>query len=638
MAVGLALLLYGRGLFLPFHMDDVPQIPWVDQQSWTDLWTKPHFFNTYRPLVYSTWKLFITIQGNYHAFPLKLFNLTLHIVNGLLVGHLALRWWGRDRKAVAFAATAFFIVFPWSYQTISWPASLFHPLITAFALITVLAYDRLRRGGSRLWMALVTALLLVAPFTHELGYVFIPLLLLLEIRGRGEGAYRGIPYWLAGPAVGVVITYLLRQAVPGALTVQSDFALSSPENFFQNSSYLLQVITYPTAQLSGALTHRAGVNDMLSVWLVGLPTLVALLWLVRRSPWYAWLPALAWAPLAAAILVLFVNFGTLIDAPRQFAFASVGVALLWSGAFVYLFPPSSGPARRRVAYLLLALLVIPSTLPIVANMDHLVMLTETLDDIAAAGREAETEGAPLLFVNLPEWTAHMPPPYALGHFGTQLFVVGNSHQVIYVTNQRKVPTRDVIFTNLLPSLLPYSFAVHKDDDQPDNLEWDELAAAIRDAQQVYLTQYTASRVYTLPVGQVTPTADADSEQEPIAVFASGMRLMEAETVYVKGRPGVRFVWNLPAVPEPNQDIFVHLYDASGQLISQADGPFLMGLYPMWIAAQGEHIIDYRYFASQPAGASYTVGVGLYDPTTGERVSVTDGEGNRLEDDVVRLNM
>jgi hypothetical protein len=653
-AVALGLALYGRGLGVPFYMDDLPQIPWVDAQSWSDLWTRGHFFQTYRPVVYSIWKLFVTVQGNYAPLPLKIFSLAIFIADGLLAGRVAAFWWrcegDRERQIVTFGATALVMAFPFSYQSIPWPASLFHQLIMGYALAAVLCYHQWRLGRGREWLVPVFLLLWLAPFTHELGYLIGPLLFLTELRGRGFGEYKGT--WartaalFAVLAAGVTGFYLLRPHIPGVISA-GDFDLSSPENFFQNGSFWLQSLTYPTAPISGALTHRAGINDMVALWLIALPTLIALVWLLRKRHPAAWLTALAWPAVAASTIILFTDFIFLIDAPRQFLFASPGIALIWAGALLEASRVEVPRLTRgALAAILLALAIIPAAIFIRGNMDHLAMLGEVLDDIAAAGEDAHARDKPPLFVNLPGWIAHNPPAYAVAHVGTQLFDDGlfHSHEVIAITSGKEIASRDVAFTNILP-LMPYYYDTRTRGTPPAELNWDQMAEAIREHGDVYVTQYAPDRIYLLKAGRVRPASPTtwttcackgDPERRPppaLAEFGIHAQITEVEPITAKERPGVRIKWQMLA-PE-GVEVFVHLYDDDGALISQADGPFLMGTYPVWQVRIGESLEDFRYFAPG-APDSGTVGIGLYDPATGERIPVTDVNGEPLPDDMLRV--
>lgn len=85
-------------------------------------------------------------------------------------------------------------------------------------------------------------------------------------------------------------------------------------------------------------------------------------------------------------------------------------------------------------------------------------------------------------------------------------------------------------------------------------------------------------------------------------------------------------------------VFAHLLDAQGHVVAQADGPPQQNRYPTSIWAAGEQIIDSHHIQlpeDLPTG-SYQLFVGLYDPTTGERLPVTTADGRSLPDGRVPL--
>jgi hypothetical protein len=83
--------------------------------------------------------------------------------------------------------------------------------------------------------------------------------------------------------------------------------------------------------------------------------------------------------------------------------------------------------------------------------------------------------------------------------------------------------------------------------------------------------------------------------------------------------------------EQDHNIFIHLLDANGDLLAQADGPPYDGLYPFshWLPHQ--IITDVRSIGSrleQPARLS-TIAIGIYDPATGVRLMATDANDDPL---------
>jgi len=75
-------------------------------------------------------------------------------------------------------------------------------------------------------------------------------------------------------------------------------------------------------------------------------------------------------------------------------------------------------------------------------------------------------------------------------------------------------------------------------------------------------------------------------------------------------------------------VYVHLVDAAGQTVAQADGEPGAGALPTSSWLPGEYLADpHRLLApaNLPAG-TYTIEIGLYDPATGQRLLWLDAAG------------
>jgi hypothetical protein len=96
-------------------------------------------------------------------------------------------------------------------------------------------------------------------------------------------------------------------------------------------------------------------------------------------------------------------------------------------------------------------------------------------------------------------------------------------------------------------------------------------------------------------------------------------------------------WQAEVSVEADAVVFVHLLDGAGELVWGADGPPLGGLYPTSAWRPGAVVADPRRLAlgALPPG-SYTLAVGLYDPDSLARLPVSDGEGQPVAGDAVRL--
>ncbi len=92
-------------------------------------------------------------------------------------------------------------------------------------------------------------------------------------------------------------------------------------------------------------------------------------------------------------------------------------------------------------------------------------------------------------------------------------------------------------------------------------------------------------------------------------------------------------WEALAAVPGDYTVFVHIVDEAGSIIAQVDGPPRSGQYPTWVWEAGEIIEDFRQ-VDLPVGA-HRILVGLYEPATGERIPVFNGEDN-LPDNAAEL--
>ncbi|MCS7260233.1 MAG: hypothetical protein NZ765_05565, partial [Anaerolineae bacterium] len=80
-------------------------------------------------------------------------------------------------------------------------------------------------------------------------------------------------------------------------------------------------------------------------------------------------------------------------------------------------------------------------------------------------------------------------------------------------------------------------------------------------------------------------------------------------------------------------VFVHALDSNGALVGQADAPPVAGRYPTTLWRPGEIVQDSRL-----APHAAALRIGLYDATTGQRLSAFGPDGQRLEQDAVFIQV
>ncbi|GIK38655.1 MAG: hypothetical protein BroJett011_24880 [Chloroflexota bacterium] len=87
----------------------------------------------------------------------------------------------------------------------------------------------------------------------------------------------------------------------------------------------------------------------------------------------------------------------------------------------------------------------------------------------------------------------------------------------------------------------------------------------------------------------------------------------------EGQPAVRLYWQSLAPVSEDYIVFLHLLDANGVTIGQADGPPANNAYPTRWWAPGELIADTHSLPPSPGAVA--VRLGLYDLTSGQRLPV-----------------
>jgi hypothetical protein len=122
-----------------------------------------------------------------------------------------------------------------------------------------------------------------------------------------------------------------------------------------------------------------------------------------------------------------------------------------------------------------------------------------------------------------------------------------------------------------------------------------------------------------------------------AIFGDAVTLQGAQTTPKEDGLGVMLWWEALAPLGGDYTVFVHLVDEEEQLLTTGDGPPLEGGFPTRLWRPGDSVADEHIVPLPPdlPPGVYTVWVGWYDPTTGARLSATQG-GERLSQDAVTV--
>ncbi|HEY86036.1 MAG TPA: hypothetical protein G4N96_13090 [Chloroflexi bacterium] len=141
------------------------------------------------------------------------------------------------------------------------------------------------------------------------------------------------------------------------------------------------------------------------------------------------------------------------------------------------------------------------------------------------------------------------------------------------------------------------------------------------------------------VGQVwvEPASPAKTPNDPTARFGNSIRLLGA--TYNPAAQTITLIWQSDAPIQEDYSIFLHLLDANGKLIGQADGAPYHNLYPPSAWLPGQTVEDTRPIGDALSNTQLSqFAIGVYNLHTGKRLQAKDSNNVPLPDDTLLLNV
>ena len=621
------MILYAPSLGYPFVWYDSDDLLRAIKYSTADLFGGVAGYQYYRPLIFTFWKLILAAWGPESAPIFHAYLIGLHALNAVLLFALT-RDLTRNRW-VASTASLLFVVYPFSYQAVTWTIA-HQPPSLSFALGCLLIYTRARiqrtvvgRDARRPFLVSRVAChlaallcLLAAMVIHESAFVGAGLVVLVEVH---LVLTRRVARWTLWPLVYAALTVVTFGAY--VLAAKSPPA----EETFQIVAglYLLQGLIYPIAMLIAPACAAPGCDPSFALLAGTGLALVAMIlaWRAGRSMWLGLLGVL-WFGLGAAPVWIGRNYIYVEYAPRLFYLSSAGVALAFAALL-------GNPPRRRLAWIgLIGFVALQSSQFVLARQPLYADAFRLLDQENRA-MFTPRRGA-VLFINAVELFTYQPRELPLGWFGvlaspwhnrmveTLTLRAQNADWVIDPVHAQAVQSRSRLLLEFHGRVLP-----------PD-----QLAGAIAAAREIYRvdaiilpphpTSRSALRLFKI--------AEVDRQTEPVdtimAGWPDGPQLNNVSIEMEAGTPVLNLDWYIGAPAPHGLTVFVHIRNASGEIVAQADGDPVGGLAPFSSWVMGDQIRERRPLIlpfDLPAG-TYQVAVGLYDRNTGRRASPTRTRG------------
>jgi hypothetical protein len=630
----LTMLTYSAVLRLPLVTDDWTQLPYAASRTLGEIWQGAKGPAYYRPLAFTVWKSLYVIFGHQDEVALHALNVALHFLNSLLVGWLSGRLWSSSAAGNQvnwrrrYLAAGLFLLFPFSYDAISWIAAMMHPLVILLMLASLISYVKGRDTSSSRWYVLSLVLALLSPFAHETGVLVGPLIVIVELTWPlpAESGWRRLSragLWLAP----MLIWWLIWRSVPvsrgaGWLT------FNSGKTLWRNSVYFLQGAAYPVTWLGGWLSENLAIDNMgvaAGLAVVAFAGAVLIQWRSRANR-RAGLPWL-WLALTSAPAVLFLDYKYVSGSPRMLMLMSVGAAWLWTDVIVRLTTWSwTTPALRRLGLALTTacvFVIMAQNVTFVRDRIRPFELGGSVIRQIADRAAASTGTQPVVFINLPAWISPAQVVFGVGQEGVMFLPSYFSLEMITRAYIGQASRTASIKNEAIRSAVPYYVGL-----RDSTTDWSSLAAS---GGQVFVTNYTFDRVTIQPAGalKVEPVPD-----RTIARFDQLVTLKDASVNVTAEGLQVALDWQVTERLTDDVTVFVHVLDASGQLVAQGDGDPVAGSYPFNQWPKGLVVRDFRLIDVE--GEDLAVRVGLYRRSTGERLTALTNDGTTIADNAVPL--
>ena len=627
---GLAFLLYSRALDFAFFNDDPSgHFAWMESRSYADYFRSSADYGYYRPIV------FVILQGlvdtvSYNARIFHALLLLLHSTNVAMLWLLMRRL--SDSDAYAWSVSLIFAFFPFSYEAVTYVASLTHPLLLFWLLLTLLFYQQARRINEAGWKrfvlygaAMITMLL--GLLTHENGLI-IP----LAMAGMEwlERSPKGLIEAFKRPFLPNLLVTPIFLFVWWSIPKTSDQILPTISDWFSNLIPFLQSLVYPLLPLFNLTAEDTTVLMILAAAVLGITFAAA--WLARARG--LWLFGLAWYLFSSLPATLFLSPDYLYGSPRLHYLPSVGVAMLLAMPVLTLARHVTEQTWGRVVLLAAGLLytlaiIIPSIPFISCELDFYDKAGRIVRQMGELGKETPA-GSTLLFVNVPvffssyaEHPQGCDTPYPWTPVGAVVMPdYANAADFVRYNGGGDNLAEAVSVAEYAPG-------------------WNTFGSDISTADLHERLSTNAIHVFDLNRGDfydlsATWLPGGAGEVAPLALFGEGMRLDSAAISDVQENEFiVTLVWQneSSSLEDAAPVVFLHLYDQTGRLVAQHDGPPGGGFVPVsWWGAE-DAVVD-RHAIALPADLApgqYTVAAGLYDPQTRERYTAAAADGTPLPD-------
>lgn len=640
----LTLGLYWRTIPLPYFWDDVVHFDFATSRTFLQVWTNVTGLPYYRPVVFTLYKIFFELLPIGSTWLPHLFSLSIHALNGVLVGRLACRLYlsassvsstesfgARLTKAdmASLLASLFWVVYPFGALPLAHFAAVMHPLVTLFALGATLAALEHGRTRRQRWLVLAAGLTLLAPYVHE-GGIMVGLIVAFVLFVNNWPMPRR-DHWLLGlfPLLSAIFLPVWL-AIP---KTRGGFVWHGWETVYGAVSFFAQGPTFPLQLLARPLIDRLGWWDIAAIGAVALLAMaIAAVILLRQRQWRSLAVGLGWAGLAMLPSVVSLPMDYIVTSPRLLYYPGAGAAALWAVVCLEVVSPVRRPAVRATLASGWALVIaIPPIFFVAREVKLHVLALPQLRELAAIAREHPDERP--LIINGLNFLTYRHAWYALGHEGVNVmapYILFD--ELLWINSGVKTAFTEATF---LPIKTETGDLLHSTLNEHMPWDWATLAARATAYDRVWVTVYSETQIRTIEAGTVK-NGEAVRPAKYLANFEDKVFLTEAQYAVENGEAVVTLQWKYRG-PDPDATIFRHLLDCQASPLAIGDGYALERMLQFTYLSPGAEVRDVRHMPLDAISSDgcYSLEVGLFHPD-GSRVRVFTPDGSEFENAVVPI--
>jgi hypothetical protein len=609
-------LVYSSTREFSFFLDDAFDLARLEMQTtWQILFQPVADYGYHRPITFLLFKTNYDLFGEHNTTALRTIMLLLHALSASSLYLLVRRLTGSEW---AIAASALFLLFPFSYQTLNIIGAMAHILVVFFTLLALLFWIEGRYRGLLTLKILAAFSAILAAWTMEYGVIALPMIVGLELYLRRRVDMPELPVNRSLGFLGVLVLGQVIYLVIWFGLERGATASSGLDDIARNGTLWLQSVAYPGTRFLNLLfagdepmAYRTVILASVIILAVGL-AIHAYVGQIRIA-----LVALGVAFICFLPAMLMLTHEYVLDSPRLLYVTAPAIATFWAllGRGLFTDRRITFAWQGAVAVFILITLVHSHSL-----IERRVEMFRTSESVVNAVVEIgeEHSDSPVLLMNTPSWFSFhsmVDQEYPLWHLGVQGIppYVGLDGLYYATTGENVVIESAALSPDV--SGWDYAFGPHG-----QFVDHDHINERLRSGYILGVMSISDGVASVHQPGDLT--ADGQVNGSSAAVFAERVALDDLDWHVGDATLDVHMEWHVIEPLESDYQIAIETLDSGDNLILEHRDYALDGMSPPRLWQPGDTIRDHRRIAIDPGENIDQVFVSLINTGDETRLEIT----------------